>query len=81
MAVVAPAGSTWAVELHTPRHDYLRVVQDYADAMLTHGHDVYGAERSPLFAEALDRTTMRMLETDERATISPSIVPGARISP
>jgi len=36
----------------------------HADAMIRHGQDTYGRERSPLFAEALDRKTMRMLEGD-----------------
>ncbi|MCI5223348.1 MAG: hypothetical protein D3924_11910 [Candidatus Electrothrix sp. AR4] len=34
----------------------------YADAMITHGRDVYGDTHSPLFGEELDRRTMRMLE-------------------
>lgn len=42
--------------------DYLKLVRDYADAMLEHGTDVYGIEHSPLFAEALDRQTLRLLE-------------------
>jgi hypothetical protein len=44
--------------------DYLKLVRDYADAMLEHGRDVYGTEHSPLFAEALDRKTMQLLEGD-----------------
>jgi len=44
--------------------DYLAVVRAYADAMLEHGRDVYGDEHSPLFAEELDRRSMRMLEGD-----------------
>jgi hypothetical protein len=43
---------------------YLEVVREYADAVLNHGRDVYGKEHSPLFAEALDRNSMRMLEGD-----------------
>jgi len=42
--------------------DYLAIVKAYANAMIEHGQDVYGQEHSPLFAEELDRTTMRMLE-------------------
>ena len=42
--------------------DYLAIVRAYADAMIEHGQDVYGQEHSPLFAEELDRMTMRMLE-------------------
>ncbi|NUQ63073.1 MAG: AGE family epimerase/isomerase [Pirellulales bacterium] len=44
--------------------DYLRIACDYADAMIAQGRDTYGSEHSPLFAEALDRSTMRMLEGD-----------------
>lgn len=42
--------------------DYLAIVQAYADAMIEHGRDDYGEKHSPLFAEELDRRTMRMLE-------------------
>ena len=42
--------------------NYLAIVRAYADAMIEHGRDVYGQEHSPLFAEELDRRTMRMLE-------------------
>lgn len=41
--------------------DYLRVVRAYADALLERGRDVYGSERSPLFASALDREAMSLL--------------------
>ena len=40
--------------------DYLTRVKAYADAMIKEGRDTYGTEHSPLFAAALDRTTMRM---------------------
>ena len=42
--------------------DYLAIVRAYADGMIEHGRDVYGHKHSPLFAEELDRKTMRMLE-------------------
>jgi hypothetical protein len=41
---------------------YLTTVRQYADAMLEHGRDRYGRERSPLFASALDRRTLRLPE-------------------
>jgi hypothetical protein len=44
--------------------DYLAIVKAYTDAMIEHGQDTYGQEHSPLFAEELDRKTMRMLEND-----------------
>lgn len=45
-------------------YDYLTIVKAYSDAMIRHGRDTYGQERSPLFAEELDRETMQMLEGD-----------------
>lgn len=45
-----------------PLPDYLQTVKAYADTMLDHGRDTYGKEHTPLFAEELDQTTMRMLE-------------------
>lgn len=42
--------------------DLLSIVRAYADAMIEHGRDGYGPVHSPLFAEALDRDTTRMLE-------------------
>ena len=41
-----------AAEEPRPKRDYLKIVRDYADAMIDHGRDVYGKEHSPLFAEA-----------------------------
>ena len=42
--------------------DYLEVVRRYADAMIEHGRDTYGREKSPLFAAALDRRRLGPLE-------------------
>ncbi len=42
--------------------NYLQYVQSYANAMIEKGRDVYGTEHSPLFASALDRSTMRIGE-------------------
>jgi len=53
-----------AADESRPKCDYLKIVRAYADAMIEHGRDVYGNEHSPLFAEALDRHSMRMLEGD-----------------
>jgi hypothetical protein len=44
------------------KYDYLAVVQRYADTMIVHGRDVYGPERTPLFAVCLDRLTLRIPE-------------------
>ena len=38
----------------------LAVVRAYADAMIGHGRDVYGATHSPLFAVTLDRKTLAL---------------------
>ncbi len=40
--------------------DYLKLVTEYADAMIQKGRDRYGKEHSPLFASALDRGTMEL---------------------
>ncbi len=48
--------------------DYLQAVVDYAQMMLEHGRDTYGDVHTPLFAEELDRTTLRMLEGDALKT-------------
>jgi len=37
------------------RHDYLKIVQAYAETLMERGRDTYGAKESPLFAAALDR--------------------------
>jgi pectate lyase-like protein len=44
--------------------DYLAVVRGYADAMLEHGRDTYGAQESPAFIAAMDRHTLAMLDGD-----------------
>jgi rhamnogalacturonyl hydrolase YesR len=62
-AILATASLPVAAGEETqPKCDYLKIVRDYADAMIAHGRDVYGQEHSPLFAEALDRHSMGMLE-------------------
>ena len=40
--------------------DYMKVVRAYADAMIQHGRDTYGEARTPLFAAALDRKTLKL---------------------
>jgi len=39
---------------------YFDLVKAYADAMIAKGRDVYGPEHSPLFASALNRSTMKI---------------------
>src|SRR5262249_11911093 len=39
-------------------------VREYADCLIEHGQDTYGNIQSPLFAEALDRKKLKLLEND-----------------
>jgi hypothetical protein len=55
------ASALAAAEAVAPqRPAYLDLVKAYADAMIRGGRDTAGRERSPLFASALDRKTMRL---------------------
>lgn len=40
--------------------NYLKIVKNYADAMISNGRDVYGPEHSPLFASTINRKTMKI---------------------
>ncbi|MEQ1748281.1 MAG: hypothetical protein ABL974_02580 [Prosthecobacter sp.] len=53
-----------AAELAPNPDRYLQVVRAYADGMIEHGRDTYGKVQTPLFAEALDRRTFKMLAGD-----------------
>ena len=44
-----------------PSSPYLNYVYRYADAMLTHGRDVYGPQKTGLFLSALDRDALQPL--------------------
>lgn len=54
-------------EIHNP--DYLNIVKDYADAMITDGRDSYGTENTPLFASTLNRETMKIGTKEDFGTI------------
>jgi len=41
---------------------YRKAVRDYVDCLLAQGRDTYGPQHSPLFAEALDRRTLKLLD-------------------
>lgn len=43
-------------------NDFLGVVRRYADAMIEHGRDTYGPQKSGLLLSALDRTTLAPLK-------------------
>ena len=47
--------------LASPSTNFLTVVKGYADAMLEHGRDTYGPQKSGLFLSALDRMTLQPL--------------------
>jgi len=49
--------------------DYLKIVTNYADAMISKGQDIYGSEHSPLFASALNRKTMKIDSTESFESI------------
>ena len=55
----------WAAE--RPADEYLRLVREYADCRLEHGRGPKDAAAAPLFAEALDRHTLKLLEGDALA--------------
>src|SRR4051794_39643989 len=43
------------------RTNFLVVVRDYADAMIEHGRDVYGPQKTGLLLSALDRNPIGLL--------------------
>lgn len=45
-----------------PLTNFLQVVRRYADAMIEHGRDTYGLQKSGLLLSALDRTTLAPLK-------------------
>src|SRR5215211_6235578 len=45
-----------------PSTNFLQVVRHYADAMIEHGRDTYGLQKSGLLLSALDRTTLAPLK-------------------
>jgi len=50
-----------------PVSPFIGVVYRFADAMLEHGRDVYGSERTGMLLGALDRNTLKPLKTRPRA--------------
>ncbi|MFY0654514.1 MAG: hypothetical protein JXQ96_20930 [Cyclobacteriaceae bacterium] len=43
---------------------FLEVAQDFADSIIEHGRDEYGAKYSPMFASVLNRQTMKLEDPD-----------------
>ena len=62
--LLTPFAALDAAEPARDANRYLKIVRAYADCMIKHGRDTYGKEHSPLFAEALDRRTLKLLEGD-----------------
>jgi hypothetical protein len=50
-----------------PRSPFINKVYGYADAMLEHGRDTYGPQKSGLFLSALDRKTLGPLKLRPKA--------------
>lgn len=48
---------------------FIKIVKDYADAMISEGRDFYGAENSPLFASTLNRSTMKIASMEDVESI------------
>jgi len=46
-----------------PVSPFAKVIYNYADAMLEHGRDTYGPQKTGLFLSALDRHTLSPLKT------------------
>ena len=49
--------------------EYILVALNYADTMIDHGRDVYGPDKTPLFAVALDRNTLQIHEGETLGNI------------
>jgi len=70
-----------------PSSPFLSVVYRYADAMLQHGRDTYGPQKTGLFLSALDRTSLARLarrpppptgvREGDRVGVSPGLLVGA----
>ena len=69
VAAAASSSSGQALDLKTifqegiPASPFIGVVYGYADAMLEHGRDTYGPQKTGLFLSALDRETLGPLKT------------------
>jgi hypothetical protein len=63
--LILALGIVCSAERANAKVDYLDLVQSYADAMIKHGRDVYGPDKTPLFAGALDRRTLTLMNTAE----------------
>ncbi len=65
----APAGHGADLDLNKLFHEsipvspFIGVVYRYADAMLEHGRDTYGPQKTGMLLSALDRKTLKPLET------------------
>lgn len=66
--------STWAAQAElaranaarSPADELLSLVRSFADAMLEHGRDRYGANQGPMFAATLDLKTLAIPSRDDK---------------
>lgn len=85
----APAGRAADLDLKKLFHEsippspFAGVVYGYADAMLKHGRDTYGPQKTGMLLSALDRNTLKPLTTRPRAPagVSEGSRPGPAASP
>src|SRR6185436_19473208 len=60
--IAAPLRAAGPPPAPVPKSPYIAVVYRFADTLLDRGRDTHGAQRTPLFVSALDRTTLAPLE-------------------
>lgn len=69
--------AAWCYGTEVPSSPFLGVVYRYADAMLQHGRDTFGPQKSALFLSALDRGTLKPLS--ERSPAPAGVREGDRV--
>jgi hypothetical protein len=68
LLLLTSAGAAPQIDLRTmfqegiPPSPFAKVVYEYADAMLKHGRDTYGPQKTGLLLSALDRKTLTLLK-------------------
>jgi hypothetical protein len=73
LTAFAATGNSKELDLNTlfregiPRSPFAKVFYDYANAMLEHGRDTYGPQKTGLFLSVLDRKTLGPLKIRPKA--------------
>ena len=73
LSAFAATGNSKDIDLNTlfregiPRSPFASVFYSYANAMLEHGRDTYGPQKTGLFLSALDRKTLSPLKVRPQA--------------